>query len=94
MVKLSEVPEQASQSGVVSATTNQTHAEDGVTSHSGVTVVGELAQRVEDGQLWVGRGEEGEGQGNGTTNDGVTIVKLCVCVCVCVCVGRKDSRYM
>ena len=36
----------------------------------------ELAEGIEDGELGVGRGEEGEGEGYGTTDDRVTIVKL------------------
>ena len=38
--------------------------------------MGELAQRVQDGQLGVGRGEERESQWNGATNDGISVVKL------------------
>ena len=92
MVELGEVPQQPGQSSVVSATPNEAHAEDGIAGNGGVTVVGELAQRIEDGQLRVGGREEGEGQGDGTTNDGVTVVKLCVCVCVCVCVCGQSQR--
>ena len=49
--------------------------------------MGELAERVEDGELGIGRREEGEGKGNGTTDDWVSIVKLgwgecCVYMCV------------
>ena len=38
--------------------------------------MGEFAEGVEDGELGIGRGEEGEGEGYGTTDDRVTIVKL------------------
>ena len=44
--------------------------------HSGVTVVGELAERVEDGELGVGGGEQGQGKGHRTTDHWVTIAEL------------------
>ena len=76
MIELCQISEQTGQPGVIGATPDQAHAEDGVASHRGVTVVGELTEGVQDGELRVGRGEEGEGEGYGTTDDGVTIVKL------------------
>ena len=41
--------------------------------------MGELAERVEDGKLRIGRGEEREGEGDGSTDDRVTVVKLGQC---------------
>ena len=76
MIELCQIPEQTGQPGIVCATPDQPHAEDGIASHRGVTVVGEFAEGVEDGELGIGRGEEGEGEGYGTTDDRVTIMKL------------------
>ena len=76
MVELCQISEQTGQPGVVRATADQAHAEDGIASDRGVAVVGELAEGVEDGELGIGCGEEREGKGYGTTDDGVTVMKL------------------
>ena len=76
MIELCQISEQTGQPGVVRATPHQAHAEDGISSHRWVAVVGELAEGVEDRELGVGRGEEGEGEGHGTTDDRVTVMKL------------------
>ena len=76
VVELCEVAEHACQASVVGAAADQAHGKDGVTCHRGVTVMGELAQRVQDGQLWVGGGEQGQCQRHSTPDHGVSIVKL------------------
>ena len=76
MIELCQISEQTGQPGVVCATPDQAHAEDGIASDRGVTVVGELAEGVEDRELGIGCGEEGEGEGYGTTDDRVTVMKL------------------
>lgn len=76
MVELRQVSEHAGKPGVVGATPHQTHGENGVPCHRGVTVVRELSQRVQDGQLGVRDREEGQGQGHSTANHRVTVVQL------------------
>ena len=44
--------------------------------HRWVTIVGELAEGVQNGQLGVGGGEEGQRQGDRTTDHRVAIVEL------------------
>lgn len=76
MVELCQISEHARQTCIVGATPYQPHGKDSIACHCGVTVMRELAEGVEDRELWVRGGEERERQGHGTTDHRITIVKL------------------
>lgn len=76
MVELRQVSEHACQPGIVGPTSDQPHGEDGIAGHGGVTVVGELAEGVQDGQLWIGGGKERQGKGNGSSNHRIPTMQL------------------
>ena len=76
VVELRQVSEHACQAGIVGAAAHEAHGEDGVTGDRRITVVRELGESVQDGELRVGHGQQRQSQRHCTTDDWVPIVKL------------------
>ena len=76
MVELGQVPQKSCQPGIVCARPDKAHAEHCIPGDRGVAVVGELAECIQDWELWVGGGEEPECEGDCSADHRVTITEL------------------
>ena len=84
VVELCQVPQESCQPCIVCPRPDQPHAEYSIPCNSGVAVMGERAERIQDWELWVRGGEEAQSEGNCTADHRVTVTKLH---------GREEVRF-